>query len=395
MNIARLKKIDYFAGHFLIAVIRPFILFANQFIRRDHLLVVHRQLVIIKIFGGGSLLIALPALRALRKRYPNQCFTLVSTPAVKAFAELMGIFDRYCIIDTSGTTGFLRSCLRTLATIWRADAILNLEIHSKLTTVFAFCSAARNRIGFYMAANNWQRGITTHLFYYNFTSPIYHCYSHIAEAFGADPEAVEQTRSHFFEHNGLVFPVRNKGTSQLAKIGIAPFCSELGREREFSAEEWISVLNPYLQESAKKTSIAIFGGPSDRERAQMLMQVFQQQFVDFCIINLAGKLSLLDSTKVLCELEVLFTIDSGLNHLARLIGVNRLVSFWGPTDPTTRLIPIDSLDERVVYRKLFCSPCIHIIEPPPCRGNNLCMKQHCSRKENDLTTKGWIVTANE
>ena len=51
-------------------------------------------------------------------------------------------------------------------------------------------------------------------------------------------------------------------------------------------------------------------------------------------------------------------------------------SYWGPTDPKTRLNLLENPNEFVFYSKIACSPCVHLIDIPPCNGNNICMKQH-------------------
>jgi len=89
---------------------------------------------------------------------------------------------------------------------------------------------------------------------------------------------------------------------------------------------------------------------------------------------LVGQIALNDLPFYLQNLDLLLSIDSGINHLARLLKVPTS-SYWGPTDPNLYLKDIDKELEVVNYLKIPCSPCVHIIENPPCSGNNLCMKQ--------------------
>lgn len=390
MNILFLKKIDFLIGHISILCMKPIISLMSPLLKRSHKLTVERHLVVIKILGGGSLLIAMPALLSLRKRYPSQKFSLVCSHSVKAFAELMGVFDQIIVIDTKKPLSFLVSCLAAIRKLWKADAVLDLEIHSKLTTVFSALTFARNRIGFYMGANAWQKGVNTHLLYYNLTSPIYRSYNYVASTLGAPILSIETVKNEFILKNSLP---KNKKSEKNQTVGLAPFCSELGREREFTPTEWTKFLSSSLDLQHVKT-IIIFGGPGDSIRSNPLIKALEEQFKMLTIQNYVGKLNLLDSVKKMNELEELYTIDSGLNHVARLIGL-KIQSFWGPTDPTTRLVPIPGLQEKIHYNKLFCSPCIHIVEPPPCKGKNICMKQHVDLKHTESDSEGWIVTASQ
>lgn len=77
---------------------------------RDHDLANCREIAIIKILGGGSLVIAYPALLALKQLTHVRKLTLVTTPAVKPFGELLGIFDEIIVIreDSRRALGWIR-----------------------------------------------------------------------------------------------------------------------------------------------------------------------------------------------------------------------------------------------------------------------------------------------
>src|SRR5207302_1720401 len=113
--------------------------------RRDHRLTVGREVVWIKMLGGGSLLLAMPMLLGFRRAHPETRMVLITTPGVRPFAELMGVFDEYRIIDVSGIVSIATSAARVLAGTLRADCIVDLEVHCRLTTVFATLTMALNR----------------------------------------------------------------------------------------------------------------------------------------------------------------------------------------------------------------------------------------------------------
>ena len=84
-------------------------------------------------------------------------------------------------------------------------------------------------------------------------------------------------------------------------------------------------------------------------------------------------------------------IDSGLLHLARLLGKNT-VSFWGPTDPGTRLMPRNRGEDLIFYNKVSCSPCVHFADMPPCQGKNLCIDAIFS-PEISHQQRSWAILA--
>jgi ADP-heptose:LPS heptosyltransferase len=89
--------------------------------------------------------------------------------------------------------------------------------------------------------------------------------------------------------------------------------------------------------------------------------------------NLCGELSLAESLGVLAHASRFFGIDSALVHAARALGVPS-EAFFGPTDPATLLEPIEGYTETVHYRPPICSPCLHVAQTPPCKGDNVCMR---------------------
>ena len=96
----------------------------------------------------------------------------------------MGVFDEYRIIDDRSALGLLGSALRVLGQTLRADCIVDLEVHSRLTTVFTTLTLARNRISFWLEDIFWRRGLASHLVFFNRSSGSYHFYDRIGDLFG-------------------------------------------------------------------------------------------------------------------------------------------------------------------------------------------------------------------
>ncbi len=390
MSIDKLRKLDFWLGSILIVILRPASIALGTLLRRNHDMIVKNHLVVMKIKGGGSLLLALPALLSLRKKYPDKKFTLITSAEVKPFADLMGVFDEVVLVNTTRLLPFLFTSLKAVHKSWRADAFINFEIHSKLTTVFSCLSCARNRIGFYHETNSWQRDVITHLFFYNITSPVYVNYNQVAIALGAAIISYKEVSQYFAQRN---YTGKIDARLPNGNVVLAPFCSDLGKEREFSSADWGAILLGKYGNGLNE--LIILGGSGDKTRAETLANVLQNTLPHTTIINKAGQTTLYESVEIICGASEFLTIDSGLNHIARLMGGGlKICSFWGPTDPTTRLAPFPDITETVVYEKLFCSPCVHVVSVPPCKGNNICMKQYARNGLNQYSTGGWLMISN-
>jgi len=367
VNLRRKQRLDWVAGGVLIALLRPAVMLLGRILRRDHALRVGARVCVFKLVGGGSLVIAFPALLGLRQRYPEVELSLLCTPAVAPFAETLRVFDRVVVIDDSSLLRLLETAFTAWLRLLGTDTVIDLELHSRLSTVYSLLTCARNRIGFYLESAFWRQGLHTHLIFFNRFSGSYLFYEKLVELLGAKPASEEACRANLLAGLPAAEP-----RAQLPTVCIGHACSDLSRERMLAPGHWRKVLLDNEGDGALRCFIAL-GERSDRDDAERILASLRAARPQHQYENRCGELSLPQSLAVLAGADEFWGIDSGLLHYARLLG-KRCLSFWGPTHPDTLLKPIEGLDERVVYRKVPCSPCVHIAEAPPCRGNNVCIR---------------------
>ena len=362
--------IDYYVGGGLHVVLKPLVVVAGKILHRDHDLKRCPTVTVVKMMGGGSLVVAYPALLALKGAPSVGKLQLVATPAVAPFAEVLGIFDRIVVIRESSLTHFFFDSLRAMRELFRCDAMLDLEVHSRLTTVFSLFTCARNRVGFYTRDSFWRKWLATHLLFFNTHSGVFRFYDQTAALFGAAEVSAAQGRAAFRAHLGLASGPRTGGPARLA---LAPCCSGLSTERMLTPAEWVEILGRREPPIRSGTELHLLGAPADRAPLEELAGMIRTRFPGLVVFNRAGETTLEESVRLLAESDELLSIDSALLHFARLLGVPTM-SFWGPTDPAIQLRPTDGDSHAIHYRKLPCSPCVHIAQEAPCKGNNVCMR---------------------
>lgn len=368
MNVEDKQRIDRILGPPLLVMLRPFVRLAGKFLRRDHTTKPRGEVVFIKLMGGGSLLIALPALLGVRRRFPDYSLTLVCGSPVAPFAQLIGIFDRIEIVnDRGGTVPLLVSAARILAGLIgrRVDTVVDLEVYSQLSTVFSLLTLARNRIGFYVANTYWRRNIQTHLVFFNRARGVFHFYAATARLLGAQQASREQVRGHLLKR------LAAKGVSD-DYVAIGAGCSEFASVRLLPAAEWREFARTHQNQLATKRWIFL-GAASDSEISETVASAVRDALPDFSYENRCGQMTLEQSFACVAGAQRFIGIDSALLHIARALGVPS-VSFFGPTNPATLLEPIEGYEEEVNYRPPICSPCLHVTQIPPCRGRNVCMQ---------------------
>ena len=336
--------------------------------------------------GGGSLVLALPALLGLRRRYPTVEFVLVTTPAVEPFAKLLGVFDRIVLIDDRSLIGAVHTTICAWLDTLRADTFIDLEVYSRLTTAASTLSAARNRIGFYLETHFWRKHIHTHLIYFNRWAGVHIFYEQIARLLGASPATAKTCREQLLKSLPAV------ETSDRKRISIGHACSELGRERMLNQDQWLAFMREKLDDR-EEVEVHFLGADADRELATSIIQMAAPLHPQVIFHNQCGRLSLVQATALLRDSQEFWGIDSAPLHLARTLGIPTC-SFWGPTHPDTRLKPMSDVQEDIRYHPVPCSPCIHIGETPPCLGNNVCIQRLFDSADRERPPESPTISPN-
>jgi ADP-heptose:LPS heptosyltransferase len=366
------QKLDRYVGGFLMAVFRiPAILLAAV-LRRDHTLTLGKEAAVIKLAGGGSLLLAYPALLGIRRRYPETRLWLICAPSVVAFGKIMGVFDRILVIDDSNLVNLVASGFRALAQCFRIDTVIDLEVYGHLPAVFSLFTVARNRFSFFLRSAFWRRDIVTHVVFFNQSSGSYRYYEHICRLLGGTPASPLEAREDLVR--SLPPIPEDLASAGPYRVGIGHACSALGRERMMDPAQWAEFVRRYLLEPRRdRIEFHFFGVGSDAADARKVEAALRGVLPDAGYVSHCGGLSLAQSVSALRAMDEFWGIDSALLHFARLLGV-RCMSFWGPTAPETRLQYVEGLVETAHYRRISCSPCVHVATFAPCNGENLCMR---------------------
>jgi ADP-heptose:LPS heptosyltransferase len=372
MKLRRKELIDYYLGGFFITILKPVFILVGTLLGRDHAAQPRGDIVIMKMLGGGSLVLALPALLGIREKYPDCRIHLVTTPTIVPFVKTFDLFDQIHLIDDSkGIFKIISSTIKVLSSIFLVDTFIDLEIHSRLTTIFSGLAAARNRIGFYQSEVFWRRDVQTHLVFFNPDAEVYYAYEACANIIGASVVSLETCRDHILEKLSST-AMSDKIPKKYVAVGHA--CSELGKERMIKPNNWIKVFQRLIKQKKidEESTIIFLGAAKDYSRAEAIIEEVRLHIKNDFIIA-CGKYSLIESIKIISEADYFVGIDSSLLHYARLLNIPS-TSYWGPTKPDTRLIPIENYSEEIFYQRIPCSPCVHITEIPPCNGVAYCIE---------------------
>lgn len=333
-----------------------------------------RTIVVAKFFGLGSILQATPLLRALHRRFPTARLIFVSSFSNRRLLERLSDVDEVLLVDDRDLLRLAASTTRALVTLLarRTDLFLDLEVYSAYASVFSLLTMARNRIGFYRYSTAFKRGICTHLVFFNARQPIRRLYLQLGHAAGAVPppgDGLTPPRVSESDHLSLAekLPAAWRLGPERPYLVVNPNASDLLLERRWPADRMAALLEALVRDGHRVVLVGsrdevghtdfVRGLVAERERSQ--------------VIDTAGRLDLGELLALLAHAACTVTNDTGPMHMS--IALQRpTVCLFGPCSPDHYGIEQPAVE--IVYKPVYCSPCVHEVDRPPCGGDNVCMQ---------------------
>ena len=344
-------------------------------LRRDHS--THpesvRRIVVQKLLGLGSIVQATPLLNALRDSFPHAEITLLTAARNRGLVERLPAVDRGRYVADDSLPALLRSTAGVVAALLRhrADLYFDLEIYSAAASILSAASCARNRYGFYRHSARFKQGSYTHLVKFATNKPVSRLYLQLGLAAGAHDVPADRlgpiTVSED-DRRALASALATLGT-QLAPqhIVVNPNASDLLLERRWPLASFAALLEALIRE---RHQVVLIGARDERAYVQGLLARLSPD-ARRQVIDTSGCLSFGALLAALAGAPCVVTNDSGPMHLAFALR-RPTVCLFGPVDPLH--YGFDASGVETLYKPVFCSPCVHEIEPPPCGGNNVCMQ---------------------
>lgn len=368
MQLPANRKLDNYLGYCLIGLLLPITRLLGIVMRREHTLEQPPQhLLFIKLLGLGSLVVASDAIEAMRKKMPGTRFILLTDTNIASGIEHFQVFDEIWTIDTSSLSITISTSLKYLVRSWQLKNlwVADLEVYSKLTTVYALLTMAQNRFGFHLKPVFFRKFLNTHNIPFKQAGCLEDNYYLMAQVI---TNAATQPGAEWE-------PVR---TNEWDKpyIILNNTCSSLAPVRKLPDATLADICNWILTRTHFR--IAFLGTGNDKAAIDQFIDehlpAYKQKGK---LTNIAGALDFEAYYRFIADKGVcMVTIDSGPLHIARKLGLPT-VSVWGPTNPAS-YIKIPAGQEKrhsFLYNKVACSPCVHHHAQLPCGGNNFCMKE--------------------
>ena len=313
-----------------------------------------KKILIIKMWGLGTIILCSPTFRAIRKKYPKAKIYFLTMNSNKGLYDGNDFFDEIIYFPVNS---LLQMTMDGLKLLWKLrkekiDLLIDLEIIARFTALLSYFSKAKISIGF-DPKEQGRGGL------YDIRVP-YHEYGHITESFlevlkpldickpkvtlekpyipEDDKKQVEELlRKHKIKNYAVV----NVNTSNLAL------------ERRWQADKFATVIDHLVKKH--KLPIVMIGGVKEKEYTEECRGLVKNKSK---VYNFAGETK---TVKQLCYLlgKARFVVsnDSGPVHMANAMKTP-VIAFFGPETP--RLYGPIGAKNHVFYKNMPCSPCISI-----------------------------------
>ncbi len=351
------------------------------------------HILVVKLAGIGDLLLATPALRALRETYPQARIDLLVTPDSAGLLdgwEVINniiVLDKY-LFDSPQQMVVHPAIMLRLATLWNTlraghyDAVLLLH---HLTLPFG---RLKHQALMRATGAKWRVGLDNgHGWFLNvrvldngFGAMHEAEYSMaIAEAVGANilnkklhvpMSEIERAQAHL-----LVYEEAIPNVHQGPLIAFHPGSGGYSTARRWEPERFAHLADRLFSDVGGQ--LLLLGGPEEADLHQQIMRMMQSTMP---VRSLAGKGNIKVAAAVLELVDLFVGNDSALMHLAAAVGTPTVAIFglsnfkaWGPYTGDTA-----QKHAAVVHLDLPCMPCFyhgHLLGTPEGCATRDCLAQ--------------------
>jgi ADP-heptose:LPS heptosyltransferase len=266
--------------------------------------------------------------------------------------------DEIVVVNDSGMVAMSAS-MASLAFRFlkkKPDLYFDLEVYSWLSTFIAAVSFSRRTFGLYRESSAIRKPVYSGFCLFG-KDTVTDSYEALAKLAGVS--TIQQPLYSF----PAVQPAKRKNY-----FLVNPNASDLRLERRWPAEKFARLITSLL-EIYPEYDVVVTGSASEKN---LVDSVSAEAAVSFPgrVHNLCGRLSEKEFIGIVAGCKMMLTNDSGPMHLAMALQ-RPMVALFGPGDPAQYAFPDNA---RVLYKKISCSPCVHLHPQSPCNGDNQCMK---------------------
>ncbi|MDN3675382.1 glycosyltransferase family 9 protein [Flavobacterium branchiarum] len=291
-----------------------------------------------RLSAMGDVAMTVPVLRAFVKQYPEVHLTVISRPFFKPFFDGIPNLTFFAFDDKERHKGFL-GLVRLYKDLKKLDIDAFADLHNVLRSTIvrnlfalsgkktAFVDKARDAKKALMRAENK---------IFKQLPTMFERHAKVFEELGF---SLDLSNPEFPKKATLSAEITNLvGESYQKLIGIAPFAQY---DSKVYPLDLMQEVIAKLAENKEHTILLFGGGKKEIE----ILESFSKPYSN--VINVAGKIKFQQELKLISNLDVMLSMDSGNAHIAAMLGVN-VISLWGATHPYAGFLPFNQKLENAL-----------------------------------------------
>ncbi len=307
-----------------------------------------KHILVIRLSAMGDVAMLVPVLQVLKSKYPEVKITILSRKFLKPIFDfsITGIDVDFIEVDTKGKHKGINGIYKLAKELkqFNIDAIADTHnvLRSKLLRLFSFgiqktsIDKGRKEKKALVNHTDFKQLKTTH-----------ERYADVFRNLGFDIDLSQHQFSRKPNLPNLDF-INSIAENGKKWIGIAPFAQYEGKMYPLELMEQV------ITEISKTKQVFLFGG--GQKEISILNKI---EANNSNVINVAGKLNLLEELQLIAHLDTMIAMDSGNAHFSAMLGVKTL-SIWGVTHPFAGFAPFKQQENCILpdldkYPKIPCS----------------------------------------
>jgi len=297
-----------------------------------------KHIAVMRLSAMGDVAMTVPVLRAFVKQYPTVKLTVISRPFFKPFFEGISNLEFFAFDEKERHKGFL-GLVRLFQDVkkLKIDAFADLHnvLRSKVVSLL-FALSGKKRATVDKGREGKKELTRAENKIFKQLPTMFERHAKVFEELGFP---VDLSHPEFPKKAILSAEITELiGESYQKLIGIAPFAQY---DSKVYPLDLMKEVIEKLAENKDQTILLFGGGKKEIDILNSLSEPFKN------VINVAGKIKFQQELKLISNLDVMLSMDSGNAHIAAMLGV-KVVTLWGATHPYAGFLPFNQSLENAL-----------------------------------------------